>query len=83
MFRKARNLAVSLAAHEALFLTHDSFIDTTALQTEIPRDLVEAALTEPERNHGAIAPFLRTRIIEGVACHEVMEPDCRAKVLEG
>lgn len=72
-----------MSAHDALFLDHESFIDTTVLQTDIPVDLVEAALMDPERNHGVLAPFVRARIIEGVGSHEVMEPNHRSKVLEG
>lgn len=83
MFRKARDLAVSIASHEALFLDHESFVDTTKLQDDIPDELIDRALADPTRNHGMLAPFVRTRIIEGVEFHEVMEPNHRAKVLEG
>lgn len=79
-FRKARELAVNVANHEALFLHHLSFIDTTKLET-IPAHLVQAALQAGDRNHGLIAPFVRTRIREGVEAHEVMEPAHRQKVL--
>jgi hypothetical protein len=82
-FRKARALAVSIAAHEAHFLSHESFVDTTKLQTSIPAHLIDAALADPDRNHGLLAPFLQSRIVEGVSYHEVMEPEYRAKVMEG
>lgn len=82
-FRKARGLAVEIANHEAMFLGHTSYVDTTMLQTEIPAHLVERALRDEGRRHGGLAPFLRTRIIEGVAAHEVMEPAHRDKVIEG
>ena len=80
-FRKARDLAISVENYEAAFLAHTSYVDTTKLQA-IPKELVDIALQDPSRNHGMIAPFLRTRITDGVAAHEVMIPDHRAKVLE-
>ncbi|MBB99025.1 MAG: hypothetical protein CML67_05755 [Rhodobacteraceae bacterium] len=83
MYRKARDMAVSIESHEALFLGHLSFVDTTKLQDDIPDDLVDNALGDPNRNHGVLAPFVRNRIIEGVGSHEVMEPNHRAKVIEG
>lgn len=79
-FRKARDLAVSIASHEALFLGHTSYVDTTLLM-QLSEHLVQAALADPNRNHGFIAPFLRTRIIEGVTWHEAMEPAHRNKVV--
>lgn len=79
-FKKARALAISISNHEALFLRHLSYVDTTKLEA-IPNHLVQEALADPGRNHGAIAPFLRTRIKEGVDAHEVMEFGHRQKVL--
>ncbi|MEZ5781179.1 MAG: hypothetical protein R3D70_05970 [Rhizobiaceae bacterium] len=79
-FRKARELAVSIENHEALFLSHVSYVDTTRLEA-IPDNLVQTALGEVARNHGAIAPFLRTRIKDGVDAHQAMETPHRDKVL--
>ena len=81
-FRKARELAVSVANHEAHFLSHESFIDTTKLQVGISDALIDAALDDPDRNHGLLSPSLRERIKEGVAFHDVMEAVYRDKVLE-
>lgn len=79
-FRKARELAISIESQEALFLGHTSYVDTTLL-VHLSEHIVQEALVDPNRNHGFIAPFLRTRIKEGVAWHEVMEPAHRDKVV--
>ncbi len=80
-FRKARALAVSINNHEATFLNHTSYVDTTKLQT-IPGHLIDAALIDPDRNHGPLAPFLCTRIIAGVSAHDVMMLDERSAVVD-
>lgn len=82
-FKKAREVAVAISNHEAAFLDHESFIDTTKLQISIPDDLIDEALSDEDRLHGFLAPSLRRRIVDEVASHEVMEPDQRAAVLEG
>lgn len=82
-FRKARKLAVEIQNFEAAFLTHTSYVDTTKLQYDIPQRLIDAALREEGRKHGQLAPFVRDRIVEGVAVHEAMQENHRAKVLEG
>lgn len=82
MFRKARELAVTIENFEATFLTHTSYVDTTNLQTDIPNDLIDEALQDPDRNHGALSPSLQEKIRTGVDNHEVMEPEFRDKVLE-
>ncbi|MFC7048561.1 hypothetical protein [Emcibacter nanhaiensis] len=79
-FRKARNLAIEISSFEALFLSHNSFVDTTKLQI-IPIDLVNNANADPGRNHGQLTPNVRQRIIDGVAAHEVMIDDHRNAVL--
>ena len=62
------------------FLSHVSYVDTTKL-ISISDELVQAALADPTRNHGPIAPFLVERVKAGVAAHEVMETLHRNKVL--
>ena len=81
VFPKSRNLAVSIENFEAHFLRHTSYVDTTTL-VPISQALVEGALRDPDRLHGALAPGLRKRIVDAVLNHDVMEPAMWAKVTE-
>lgn len=79
-FRKTRDLAVSITNFEAYFLNHTSYVDTTNLLT-IRTALVNGALSDEERHHGSIAPFLRERIREAAQSHNVLTADDLAIVI--
>jgi hypothetical protein len=79
-FRRAREVAVSLEAFEAIFLRKQSFIDTTKLQAFEPGQLAEA-LADPDRNHGPISPMLRERIRGAVMLHEALTDEQKAQIL--
>ena len=82
MFRKARDLAVSIAPFEAIFLSHESYVDTTN-HVEIGDELVRQALRDQARLHGSLAPFLRKRIVDATSQHEVLETGPRTVLLDG
>lgn len=80
-FRKARELAISIENYEAIFLSHTSYVDTTKLQTNIPQNLIQAALDDPARKHGFISPTIKQRIIDAVQRHDVLESEYKQKVI--
>jgi hypothetical protein len=67
--RKAREVALILENFEATFLDHTSYIDTTKLEALNFDDRVDAALSDPKRNYGLLAPSVRKKIIATVRGH--------------
>lgn len=72
---------MALARFEAVFLHHTSFVDTTAVMT-VEDKMLQQALDDQDRDHGALAPFLRQRIKDAVNQHNALTEAQRQKILE-
>jgi hypothetical protein len=78
--RRAREVAITVAVHEAPFLTHQSYIDTTSIE-RLHADEVTAALAEADRRKGRISPTLVNRIKATVQGHGALNADEMSAVL--
>ena len=75
-FRRSRQYCVELASHEAHFINHTSYIDTTLLVC-FDAAVIEQALADAERLTGRIAPAIRERIVLAALEHEALPTNQR------
>lgn len=81
LFRKARELAVSVENFEVGCLVKTSYIDTTSIVDDLPEKELLEAVNDQTRRAGSVPPFVRERIKEAVESHGVLTDEQRAAIL--
>jgi hypothetical protein len=81
MFRKARDLAVTISNFEVNCLPNrESFIDVTVVE-KFPDDRVQRALADESNRMGSFAPFLQDRVRAALNLTTTHRPDTLAILL--
>ena len=82
VFRKKRDYAIVVENFQISCITHTSYIDTTTIIFDLPKDNLEIAISAADRCYGSISPSLRRTIIQRVKLHGALNPDEELSILE-
>lgn len=80
--RRRAQIAITIAAFEAHFLSKTCYLDTTDFPN-LSSAVVNAALAVQKNCLGILPPSIRISVVATVRTHGVLEPEKRRTVLDG